>query len=190
MIFTRRVFLAAVLILAAAVCGRAEEKCVVRAVIGGKEATLKHCAVAFYEGENSVTIYFTEIPLSPEETKTFQLNSYAKDSDSAGKPRTMAHLAFCPGGGKPTPNAAAVKSVEMSMNHASSLLLGRQWVFDLPKDKELKIEKLSGDLKLGGRLAGRVTGGKMSDQLKYSWQIDFDLPLPEKAAGAGPGCGS
>jgi hypothetical protein len=190
MILARRVFFTAGLILASAVCGRAEEKCVVRAVIGGKETLLKHCAVAFYEGENSVTLYFTETPLSAEEAKTFQMNSYAKDSDSSGKPRTMAHLAFCPGGGKATPDAAAVKSVEMSMNHASGPLLGRQWVFELPRDKEFKIEKLSGDLKLGGSLAGRVTGGKLSDQLKYSWQIDFDLPLPEKAAGAGPGCGS
>ncbi|HTD52907.1 MAG TPA: hypothetical protein VK780_07775, partial [Thermoanaerobaculia bacterium] len=134
--------------------------------------------------------YFTETPLSPEEAKVFQMNAYAKDTDSAGKPRTMAHLAFCPGGGKATPNAAAVKSVEMSVNHVASPFLGRQWVFELPKDKELKIEKLSGDLKPGGRLAGRVTGGKISDQLKYSWQIDFDLPLPDKAASAGPGCGS
>jgi hypothetical protein len=188
-ILARHSFFIAGLILAVAVRGRAEEKCAVQAVIGGKAVTLKHCAVAFYEGENSVTLYFTETPLSAEEARTFQMNSYAKDSDSAGKPRTMAHLAFCPGGGKATPNAADVKSVEMSMNHASGPLLGRQWVFEFPRDKELKIEKLSGDLKLGGRLAGRVTGDKMSDQLKYSWQIDFDLPLPDKAAAAGPGCG-
>jgi hypothetical protein len=191
MTIARRGFFTAGLILALSVCGRAEEKCAVQAVIGGKEVSLNHCAVAFYESENSVTLFFTETALSAEETKTFQLSSYPNQKDSAGRSRTMAHLAFCPGGGKSTPSAAAVKSVEMSVNHASSPLLGRQWVFELAKDKALKFEKLSGDLKPGGRLLGRVTGGTMSDDgLKYSWQIDFDLPLPEKVAGAGPGCGS
>ena len=76
------------------------------------------------------------------------------------------------------------------MNHADSPLLGRQWVLQLPKDKELKVEKLSGDLKLGGRLAGRVTGGKTSDGLPYSWEIEFDLPLPAKSAASGVSCGA
>jgi hypothetical protein len=63
-------------------------------------------------------------------------------------------------------------------------------VFDLPKDKELKIEKLSGDLKPGGRLSGRMKGSKKSDGLDYSWDFDFDLRLPGKSAAAGPACGS
>jgi hypothetical protein len=83
-----------------------------------------------------------------------------------------------------------VKSVEMSVAHASSPMLGRQWVFELPKDKELKIEKLSGKLALGGRLTGRITGAKTSDGLSYSWQADFDVRLPTKAAAAGLSCGS
>jgi hypothetical protein len=53
----------------------------------------------------------------------------------------------------------------------------------------LKIEKLSGDLKSGGRLAGKITGSKNVDQAPYSWDIDFDLALPAKGAAAGPGCG-
>jgi hypothetical protein len=83
-----------------------------------------------------------------------------------------------------------VKSIELSMSSASSVMLQRQWVFDLPKDaKELKIEKLAGTLSPGGRLSGRITGGKTSDGLKYSWEADFDLEIPAKKAAAGAGCG-
>ena len=189
MVVSSRFLSAAVFALAVSSATAGEDRCLVNAVIGGKPVKLEHCAVAFYDSENSVTLYFTENPLSAEEAQNFQMNANPEVKDSAGRQRTMAHLAFCPGGGKPTPNPQAVKSVEMSWNHASSVFLSRQWVFELPKDKELKIEKLSGDLKPGGRLAGRVTGGKKSDGLDYSWQIDFDLRLPEKPASAGPSCG-
>jgi hypothetical protein len=74
---------------------------------------------------------------------------------------------------------------------AGSPLLGRNWVFELPKEKDiLKIEKLSGELKPGGRLTGRITGGKLSDDLKYSWEADFNLHLPAKSAFGGLSCGS
>jgi len=185
-----RNFVAAAVVLSVALPAAAEDHCVVKAVVGGKPVTLKHCAVAFYDSENSVTIFFTEAPLSAEEAKTFQMNAYPDEKDSSGHRRTATHLAFCPGGGKPTPAPGAVKSVEMGWSHASSVFLSRQWVFELPQDKELKIEKLSGDLKLGGRLSGRMTGGKKSDGLDYSWDFDFDLRLPDKAAAAGQGCGS
>ena len=62
-------------------------------------------------------------------------------------------------------------------------------LFDLPADKGLTIQKLSGNLKLGGRLVGKITGSKKSDGLDYSWDIVFDLALPAKAAAAGPSCG-
>ena len=54
----------------------------------------------------------------------------------------------------------------------------------------MKIEKLSGDLKIGGRLAGKITGAKKEGEQPYSWDVDFDLALPAKAAAAGPSCGS
>ena len=54
----------------------------------------------------------------------------------------------------------------------------------------LKIEKLSGERKPGGKLTGRITGGKLSDGLKYSWEADFDLRLPAKSAFGGVSCGS
>ena len=165
------------------------DKCLVKAVIGGKAAEMKNCAVAVYD-EKGATIFFSESPIGPEEREMFELNSYPKDMDPSDKPRTMMHAAFCPGGGKSEASAAAVKLVELSLASASSPMLQRQWVFELPKDAgELKIEKLAGRLTTGGRLSGRITGGKTSDGLKYSWVADFDLAIPGKQAAAGAGCG-
>jgi hypothetical protein len=105
-------------------------------------------------------------------------------------PRTMLSLAFCPGDGKATPSAAAVKSVEIVANQPTPGAW-QSFVFHLPADKaNLKIEKLSGDLKIGGRLAGKITGAKKEGEQPYSWDVDFDLALPAKAAAAGPSCGS
>jgi hypothetical protein len=54
----------------------------------------------------------------------------------------------------------------------------------------IQVEKVSGELKPGGRLTGRITGGKLSDGLKYSWEADFNLHLPAKSAFGGVSCGS
>jgi hypothetical protein len=175
--------------LALAMGAHAESKCSAKGVMGGKKFAMNHCAVSYYDDEHSVTIWFSESPISAEEAHTFQASAYALDHEANGKPRTMLHLAFCPGGGKAAPRPDAVQSVEFWMNHADSPLLGRQWVLEPHKDKALKVERLSGDLKLGGRLAGHVTGGK-SDELPYSWDIEFDLPLADKSASAGVGCGT
>ena len=183
-----RHLLAAAILLGLAATMRADDKCLAKAVIGGKLATLKYCEVAMYD-EKGVTLVFMEEPISAEEVAAFQWNSAPKEKDAGGQRRTMIELGFCPGGGTASPSPGAVKSVEMSVNHGSSPMLGRQWVFDLPKDKELKIDKLSGNLALGGKLAGRMTGGKKSDGVDYKWEIDFDVQLPKKAAAAGPGCG-
>jgi hypothetical protein len=163
----------------------------VKAVVGGKPVAMTHCAAAVYEDAHSVTLWFSDAPFTDAEVDAFHLNSYANDKDAAGKPRTMVHLAFCPGGGKAAASPGAVKSVELSANHASSVLLGRQWVFALPKDKaSVTFEKLAGNIDPGGRISGRVSGGKTSDELKYSWTATFDLALPAKSAAAGPGCGN
>lgn len=187
----RRHLPAAAILLALAAVARADDKCLAKAVIGGNAVSLKHCEVAMYD-EKGVTLVFMEAPISAEEVAAFQMNSYPKEKDAGGNRRTMIGLGFCPGGGKTaTPSPGAVGSVEMSVNYASSPLLGREWAFELPRDKALfKIEKLSGNLALGGKLAGRVTGAKKSDELSYSWEIDFDVQLPKKAAAAGIGCGS
>jgi len=182
-------FLIAVLMLAlAAPAARAADKCVAKANIAGKAVMLKSCAVAFYEGGNSVTLWFTDNPISAGELSTFQLNSDAKTTYADNRMRTMLSLAFCPGGGKAVPAAAAVKSVEIVANQPTPGAW-QSFVFHLPGDKaNLKIEKLSGDLKTGGRLAGKITGAKKEGERPYSWDVDFDVALPAKAAAAGPGC--
>ena len=186
---SRRLLPVALAAVLAAGPALAVDTCLVKAVIGGKAAEMKSCAIAVYD-EKGVTLFFSESPIGAEERQAFEWNSYAKTADPSGKPRTMMHVAFCPGGGKAEANPAAVKSIELSMSSASSVMLQRQWVFDLPKDaKELKIEKLAGTLSPGGRLSGRITGGKTSDGLKYSWVADFDLEIPAKKAAAGAGCG-
>lgn len=189
--FPALVGLAIVLLVALAAPALAQDRCSVKAVLGGKAVLMKHCAVSLYDSEHSVSLYFSDAPFTPKEVEAFQAYSNPSDKDAAGKPRTAMHFAFCPGAGKPVVGAAAVKSVETGIDVAGSPFLGRNWVFELPKDKDiLKIEKLSGELKPGGRLTGRITGGKLSDGLKYSWEADFDLRLPAKSAFGGVSCGS
>ncbi len=180
--------LAALSITFAASAAHAADKCTVKAVFNGKPVAFKSCTVAVYD-EKGVTLLLTEAPLSADETSTFQMNSYPPERDASGKKRAILSFAFCPGGGKGAPSPAAVKSVEVSGNDGVSLM-GLQDVFELPAHKaNLKIEKLSGDLKAGGRFAGKITGAKTVDQMPYSWDVDFDLTIPAKGAAAGPGCG-
>jgi hypothetical protein len=173
--------------LAFAVPVWAADKCVAKANIGGKAVTFKNCAVAVYDN-SGFTLWLTDAPLSADELSTFQLNSYAEPTYPGNRARTMLSLAFCPGGGKATASAAAVKSVEVVANEATPGAW-QSFVFTLPGDKaNLKIEKLSGELKAGGRLMGKITGGKKEGERPYSWDVDFDVALPEKGAAAGPGC--
>ncbi|MGZ7041455.1 MAG: hypothetical protein ACXVH7_06680 [Thermoanaerobaculia bacterium] len=168
----------------------AEDQCMVKAILGGKPATMKYCAVALYDSEHSVTLVFSDTAFTPKQIADFQESSAVPEKDHTGKDRTSIHFAFCPGGGDTKPSPSAVKQVEMSVTIGGSPFLGFQNVYDLPKDKAVvNIEKLSGDLKLGGNLAGRITGGRMADGKKYSWEADFDMKLPAKAAFGGQGCG-
>jgi hypothetical protein len=190
--FPARAFLLALLMtLVLSAPALAKDVCRVKAVLGDKPVTMTHCAVAIYEDAHSVTLFFSDAPFTPQEVDAFHLNSYATDKTEAGQPRTMMHFAFCPGGGQPAANPSAVKSVEVGVNRADSVLASRQWVFDLPKEKDvLKIGKLAGNIVPGGKISGHVTGGKTSDGSKYSWDATFDLALPAKSAAAGLGCGN
>jgi hypothetical protein len=183
----RRLWIALASLAFIASAAHAADKCIAKANIGGKAVTFKNCAVAVYDNSGA-TIWFTDAPLSADELSTFQLNSDAKTTYTDNKMRTMLSLAFCPGGGKATASAAAVKSVEVVANEVTPGAW-QSFVFSLPGDKaNLKIEKLSGELKPGGRLMGKVTGGKKEGERQYSWDADFDVALPEKSAAAGPGC--
>ena len=181
-------FLAAAFLLIPAFTANAADTCLVKGVFGGKAVTLKHCAVAVYD-EKGVTLFFNENPIPAEEATAFAWNSYPKDKDASNKRRTMMTVGFCPGGATGVPSPGAAKSVEVSFAHAADPMLSRQWLFNPATDKELKIQKLSGNLKPGGRLAGKLTGAKLEGEKTDTWDIVFDVAIPAKSATAGPGCG-
>lgn len=72
MLLSRRLplALASLAVALAAAPALAADKCLVKAVIGGKAAELKHCAVAVYD-EQGVTLFFSETPIEKEEQETF-----------------------------------------------------------------------------------------------------------------------
>ncbi len=144
---------------------------------------LDACAVAWYPDQNSVALWFTETPLSAEAREKFLIGSYA---DLKG---TAMSFSFCPGGGKVRADPGEVTEVEAAVSHASSPMLQQTWLFE-PGDKGIRIEKMSGDLKAGGRLAGRITVNTRLDQGQaYSWEADFDVAMPARTAAAGLSCG-
>ena len=148
--------------------------------MAGEKFAATNCVVSLYD-QRSVAIWFNEDPIAPDEVANFQLSSYA-DGAKGGKQRTMAIIMFCPGGGKQTPSAAAVKSMDLNTNHAKSPMAGIQRVVEAPKD--FKVEKMTGDLKPGGTLSGKIVGNLG----KTSFSFDFELNLPAKEAAAGMGC--
>jgi hypothetical protein len=111
------------------------------------------------------------------------MSSYA-DGARGGEQRTMAIIMFFPGGGKETPSAAAVKSIDLNTNHAKSPMASIQRVVEAPKD--FKIEKMTGDIKPGGTLSDKIVGNLD----KTAFTFDFELNLPAKDAAAGMSCGN
>jgi len=161
---------------------RAPDKCSATGSMEGEKFAATHCAVALYGDQHSVAIWFNEEPISAAESESFQVSSYVGEA-KGGKQRTQMQIMFCPGGGTATASAAAVKSIDLNTNHAKSPLLGVQWVVESPKD--FKVEKMTGDVKPGGRLAGRIVGSRS----KTAWNLEFDVTLPVKDAAAGMSCG-
>jgi len=154
---------------------------------GGQAFSLTYCEVAYYEGSQGITIWFSSIPITPEERDFFQTSSSA---DRFRKGRSMVHVGFCPGDGSAVPSPKTAKSVEIGFNHATVLSLGPQdqWVLEPASDKQIKIEWLTGELKRGGKLSGKITGAIAGQKPAFSWDLQFDLVLPQRAAGAGPSC--
>ena len=166
---------------AAAPVARASDKCSATGAMEDAKFTATHCAISLYGDAHSVAIWFNEDVIAPDEAANFQMSSYASD-DKGGKPRTLLRIMFCPGGGAATASAAAVKSMDFSTNNAKSPLAGVQWVVEASKD--FKVEKMTGEIKPGGTLTGRIVG----QRAKTSWTLDFDMNLPTKDAAAGFGC--
>ena len=151
--------------------------------MGGARFVLEHCVMAFEEDFKSVTLWLNEKLISAKDAQEFRLSAYARDTDDQGGPRTMMLLAFCPGGGGPVPSAAALKSIDMGLNHAKSPLIGRQTVIRAPAD--FRVERMTGDLRLGGALAGKIVAAMTSDGLPYAWEADFQTQLPKQSAASG-----
>ena len=157
----------------------AQNKCNATGQMGTEKFSATHCAAAVYE--HSVAIWFNADPITSDEEQAFQQSSHA-DEKKDGKQRTLAVIMFCPGGGAPTAAASAVKSIDLHTNHAKSAFLGIQTVVEAPAD--FKAEKMSGEIKPGGSVAGKISGH--SGQTAFNF--DFDVKLPAQESGAGIGC--
>jgi len=165
----------------------AQAKCTASGVMAGEKFSLSHCAVAFLvEPYRSVTLWFNESPIAPQEVEAFHASAYPS-SLKDGKPRTMVVAAFCPGGGQAKASAGAVKSMDLGFTHGKSAMAGAQWLIEAPKD--FKVERISGDVRPSGKLSGRITGGRSSDGRTYAWDFTFDVTLPANEAASGIGCG-
>ena len=178
--------LAAALLSFVAATAQAEDKCSASGVMAGQKFTANHCAVALYPAQKSVAFWFNENEITERESETFQATAYADSASKDGKDRTMLLVLFCPGGGQASPSAAAIKSMDMEVSHASSADAGAQWMVTAGKD--FKIESISGDVKAGGNLAGKITGSRKSSGKPYSWELTFDVTLPEKPSAEGMKC--
>ena len=167
---------------AAAATAPVKTRCSATGLMGGERFTATHCVASLYGDQHSVAIWFNEDTITPQEAENFQTSSYA-DGTKGGKQRTMAIIMFCPGGGRETASAAAVKSIDLNTNHARSPMAGIQRVVQAPKD--FKVEKMTGEVKPGGALSGKIAGNLD----KTTFTFDFELNLPAKDAAAGMSCG-
>jgi len=86
---------------------RGADTCSATGVMAGQAFSLSHCAAPVLPGENSVTIWFNESPITPQEREMFAMSVYPS-SYHHGRERTMFVVAFCPGGGSTTASPEAV----------------------------------------------------------------------------------
>jgi hypothetical protein len=166
---------------AAAATAPVKTRCSATGLMGGERFTATNCVASLYGDQHSVAIWFNQDAITSQEAESFQTSSYA-DGTKGGKQRTMAIIMFCPGGGKETASAAAVKSIDLNTNHARSPMAGIQRVVQAPRD--FKVEKMTGEVKPGGALSGKIAGNLD----KTTFTFDFELNLPAKDAAAGMSC--
>jgi hypothetical protein len=170
------------LLLAALAFGvQAQNKCSATGRMGDEKFLTSHCAVALYSSQHSVAIWFNEDPITTQEAADFQ-SSATVDPTKNGKQRTLLLITFCPGGGAATASPAAVKSLNLTTNHAKSILAGIQWNVKAPKD--FKVGTLTGEVKPGGTLVGQMSG----KWHKTTWNLTFDVKLPATDAATGMSC--
>lgn len=102
-----RHLLAVAILLGFAAAANAEDTCSATGVMGGEKFVANHCAVSLLNDQRSVTFWFSENPLSPQEIEAFQISAYAS-SIKDGKERTMVLAGFCPGGGQAVASAGSI----------------------------------------------------------------------------------
>jgi len=173
----------AMLLCTLAFGAHAQNTCTATGVMAGLKFAANNCVAAMSSSQHSVAVWFNEEPISAQEAKDFQ-TSGAVDAAKNGTQRTLVLITLCPGGGAPTASPAAVKSMSLMTNHAKSLLAGIQWNVKSPKD--FKVEKLSGEVKPGGELSGKIVG----KWRKTTWDLNFNVKLPATDAAQGMECGT
>lgn len=171
-----------ILLSAFALTAQAQDKCLATGRMGSETFALNHCAAALYGSQHSVAIWFNQDSISPQEVRDFE-GSATVEQAKDGRQRTLVLISFCPGGGGATALPASVKSVRLTTNHAKSPLVGIQWTVKAPKD--FKVQKLSGEIKPGGSLAGKMAGSWR----KTSFNLDFAVTLPTRESDSGVDCG-
>ena len=176
----------AIALAACAATAHAQNKCTATGVMAGEKFSITHCAAAVYPDSNSLTIWFNEGPITPQEAEALQNSAYA-DSSKGGEERKMLLVAFYPGGDMATAESGAVKSIDLGLSHAKSAMAGAQWAVEAPKD--FRVDRIAGDVKPGSKLTGRITGSRSSDGRPYSWDPTFDVTLPMTEAASGMTCG-
>ncbi len=181
-----RHLLAVAILFGFAATAQAQNTCSATGVMGGEKFVANNCAVALLDEAHSVTFWFSENPLSPQEVEAFQISAYASATKD-GKERTMLLVGFCPGGGQAVASAVSIKRIDLAVNHGKSAMAANQWIVEAPKD--FKVEKIAGNLKAGSKLSGRITGSRTSDGQPYSWDLTFDVTLPAQDAASGVTCG-
>jgi hypothetical protein len=62
------------------------------------------------------------------------------------------------------------------------------WASHVRQKRNGPVESLTGELKRGGKLSGKINGAIAGQKPAFSWELQFDLVLPQRAAGAGPSC--
>jgi len=158
----------------------AADKCSATGVIGDVKFSATHCTVSLDIEQQSVGIWFTEDPITPEESRDFQQHAdlqFAKD----GKGRTMLELDVCVTGGKVISSPAAVKEIGIKATHAK-LTDPSMWGVVM-QSESFKVEKLSGELKPGAPFAARIVASPTPIRGgKTSFSAEFDVLLPAKDA--------
>lgn len=173
----------AMLLSVIAFAAQAQNTCTATGAMAGLKFAANNCAAALSSSQHSVAIWFNENPISEQDAKDFQAAGTV-DVAKNGTQRTLVLIMFCPGGGAATASPSAVKSMSLTTNHAKSLLAGIQWNVKSPKD--FKVEKMTGEVRQGGELAGKIVG----KWHKTTFDLSFDVTLPATDAAQAMDCGT